>query len=296
MLFPGFTTREIDGAGARIHLRTGGEGPPLLLLHGYPQTHAMWHRIAWELQRDHTLVIPDLRGYGDSEKPASDPAHRTYSKRATADDMLAVMNALGHDRFMVAGHDRGGRVVHRLCRDHPEAVIRAAVLDIVPTATLWAATDKAVATGYYHWFFLVQPGGLPERMIGHEPSLFLRSCLAGWSGGRLDFFDERALAEYERCFADPAVIHASCEDYRAAASVDLEDDEADADARITCPLLVLWGRRGLMHRHFDVLATWREKASGEVRGHAIDAGHFLCEEAPEPVIDAFRDFFGAPIG
>ncbi|MCB1971520.1 MAG: alpha/beta hydrolase [Geminicoccaceae bacterium] len=291
MLFAGFENHRVEGEGATIHLRRGGDGPPLLLLHGYPQTGAMWHAMAADLARDYTLIIPDLRGYGDSDRPATDPAHRTYSKRAVAADMVTVMRRLGYDRFMAAGHDRGGRVLHRMCLDHPQAVTHAAVLDIVPTATVFEATNQTLATGYFHWFFLIQPGGLPERMIGHEPSLFLRSCLAGWSRGRLDFFDERALAEYERCFADPQVIHATCEDYRAGATIDLVDDREDGLSRITCPLLVLWGRHGLMHRHFDVLQCWRDKASGTVSGSPVDAGHFLCEEAPETAVDRFRAFF-----
>ncbi|MCB2010623.1 MAG: alpha/beta hydrolase [Geminicoccaceae bacterium] len=293
MLFEGFEEHRIEGDGTDIFLRKAGDGPPLLLLHGYPQTHVMWHAVAAKLVQHYTLVIPDLRGYGDSGKPASDAAHRVHSKRATARDMVAVMDRLGFARFMVAGHDRGGRVTHRMCLDHPDCVTRAAVLDIVPTATVFAATDKDIATGYYHWFFLAQPNGLPERLIGHEPEFFLHSCLAGWSGGRLDFFDPRALAEYERCFADPEVIHATCEDYRAGAGIDLEDDAGDAHRRIECPLLVLWGRRGLMHRHFDVPATWREKASAPVSAAAVDAGHFLCEEAPDTTAAHLLDFFGS---
>jgi haloacetate dehalogenase len=291
-MFEGFQTRQVDSAGTSINLRIGGSGPPLLLLHGYPQTHVMWHRVAPSLAGRFTVVCPDLRGYGDSGRPASDPEHRAYSKRASAGDMVEVMAALGHQRFALAGHDRGGRVAHRLALDHPERVTRLAVLDIVPTRTIFRATDQAIATGYFHWFFLIQPGGLPERLIGADPVFYLHWVLGRWGTG-LEAFAPEALAEYERCFKDPAVIHASCEDYRAAASIDLADDEADLERTIACPVLALWGRRGLMERHFDVLATWRERSAGEVVGHALDCGHFLAEERPEATAEALLEFFAA---
>ena len=291
-MFEGFATHRIAASGAEIFLRSGGQGPPLLLLHGYPQTHAIWHRVAPALAERFTLVCADLRGYGDSSKPGAGPDHAGYAKRTMAQDMVEVMAALGHERFMLAGHDRGGRVAHRLCLDHPERVSRAAVLDIVPTCTLFAATNQALATGYYHWFFLIQPEPLPERMIGADPLFYLRSKLGQWSGGKnTRWVDPAALAEYERCFADPAVVHASCEDYRAAATIDLAHDAADQERRIACPLLVLWGERGLMHRSFDVLATWREKASGTVEGRALACGHYLPEECPAEVIAEFLAFF-----
>jgi haloacetate dehalogenase len=288
-MFDGFEVRDIATRGTSIHARIGGSGPPLLLLHGYPQTHAMWHRVAPVLAERCTVVSADLRGYGDSSKPTSDPEHAVYSKRASADDMVEVMAALGFARFMVAGHDRGGRVAHRLALDHPERVERMAVLDIVPTRTVFRATDQAIATGYYHWFFLIQPYDLPERLIGADPVYYLRRKLGAWAA--LDNFAPEALAEYERCFSDPATIHASCEDYRAAASIDLAHDEADLDHRIRCPLLVLWGGRGLMERHFDVLATWREKAAGPLTGRALDCGHFLAEERPEETASELLAFF-----
>jgi haloacetate dehalogenase len=290
MLFESFETRDVGTSETRIHLRVGGSGPAVLLLHGYPQTHVMWHAVAPRLAERFTVVCPDLRGYGDSGKPASDPEHRVYSKRATALDMVEVMAALGHDRFMVAGHDRGGRVAHRLALDHPECVEKLAVLDIVPTRTIFRATDQAIATGYFHWFFLIQGGGLPERMIGADPVFFLQWVLGRWGTG-LETFAPEALAEYERCFRDPAVIHASCEDYRAAASMDLAHDEADLGSRVRCPVLALWGRRGLMERHFDVLATWRERAAGEVAGAALECGHFLPEERPEATAQALAAWF-----
>jgi haloacetate dehalogenase len=291
-MFEGFEVRDIATRSISIRARIGGAGPPLLLLHGYPQTHFMWHRVASALAERHTVVCADLRGYGDSGKPASDPEHAAYSKRASAHDMVEVMAALGHERFMVAGHDRGGRVGHRLALDHPERVLRLAVLDIVPTRTIFRATDQAIATGYYHWFFLIQPGDLPERLIGADPLFYLHWTLARWGTG-LDAFAPEALAEYERCFSDPAVIHASCEDYRAAASIDLAHDQADLERRIPCPLLALWGRRGLMEHHFDVLATWREKAAGPVSGRALDCGHFLPEERPQETAQELLAFFSA---
>jgi haloacetate dehalogenase len=291
-MFEGFAARRIGTKGAEIFLRMKGDGPPLLLLHGYPQTHAMWHRTAPALAEQLTVVCADLRGYGDSGKPASDPEHRAYAKRTMAQDMVEAMAALGLDRFMVAGHDRGGRVAHRMCLDHPERVARAAVLDIVPTRTTFRATDMALAMGYYHWFFLAQPEPLPERLIGGDPVFYLHKKLAQWSGTKdTRWAAPEALAEYERCFKDPAVIHASCEDYRAAATIDLVHDEADLARKIACPLLVLWGAGGLMHRHFDVPATWRERADGLVEGKLLPCGHFLPEEQPEATLACLRAFF-----
>ena len=289
-MFEGFETRAIETSETRIHLRIGGSGPPVLLLHGYPQSHVMWHKVAPRLAARFTVVCPDLRGYGDSGKPASDAEHLAHSKRASASDLVEVMAALGHERFGLAGHDRGGRVAHRLALDHPRRVEKLAVLDIVPTRTIFRAIDQRIATGYFHWFFLIQAGGLPERMIGADPVFFLHWVLGRWGTG-LDAFAPEALAEYERCFKDPAVIHASCEDYRAAASIDLAHDEEDLDRRIQCPVLALWGARGLMERHFDVLATWRERSASEISGRALDCGHFLPEERPEAVAEALLEFF-----
>ncbi|HET8728622.1 MAG TPA: alpha/beta hydrolase [Alphaproteobacteria bacterium] len=271
-----------------IHAVIAGEGPPLLMLHGYPQTHVMWFRIAPALAERFTVVLPDLRGYGDSAKPHGDPRHETYSKRAMAGDQIAVMEALGFDTFQVVGHDRGARVAHRMALDHPEKVERLALLDIIPTLTLFETVNQEVASGYYHWFFLIQPDGLPEHMIGRDPDFYLRQKLAAWNKSEGTFSDA-ALAEYLRCFRDPAMIHASCEDYRAGASIDLEHDRADRDRRIGCPTLVLWGAQGLMGRHYDVLGIWREKAV-DVRGQALDCGHFLAEERPEETYDALIGF------
>ena len=290
MLFPGFEQRRVAGKGAEIHLRIGGKGPPLLLLHGYPQTHAMWHKVAPRLAQDFTIVCPDLRGYGDSAKPDSDPAHLTYSKRATAADMVAVMQALGFAKFRLAGHDRGGRVSHRLALDHPDAVEKLAVLDIAPTRTVFENINQQVATAYYHWFFLIQPNPHPERMIGADPDYYLQSKLRAWSAGA-DVYPPQVLSEYLRCFRDLAMIHASCEDYRAGASIDLEHDRADEHKRIQAPLLVLWGEKGLVNKAYDVVACWRAKAAGSVSGQALPCGHFLPEEAPDETYNALRDFF-----
>ncbi len=290
-MFEGFTTRRVRTSGAEINLRLKGDGMPLLLLHGYPQTLAIWHRVAPALAERYSVVCGDLRGYGDSAKPQGGPAD--YTKRVMAQDMVEAMAALGHERFVLAGHDRGGRVAHRLCLDHPGRVERAAVLDIVPTRTLFAATNQALAMGYYHWFFLSQPAPLPERLIGADPLFYLHSKLGQWSAAKdTSWLAAEALAEYERCFSDPATIRASCDDYRAAATLDLVDDAADAERRIACPLLVLWGEQGLMHRNFDVLETWREKASGTVQGRALPCGHYLPEECPEETLAELRTFFG----
>jgi haloacetate dehalogenase len=292
MLFPGFTHQRIATNGPEIDLVMAGSGPPLLLLHGYPQTRAMWHAVAPRLAEQFTVVAADLRGYGDSAKPASAPDHAPYSKRASAQDMVEVMQALGFDSFNVAGHDRGGRVTHRMALDHPKRVRRAAVLDIAPTLKVFTTIDQAMATAYYHWFFLIQPFDFPERLIGADAEYYLRKKLRGWSGAGFDGFDPEAVGEYVRCFKNPATIHASCEDYRAAASIDLEHDRADLDRKVDCPLLVLWGAKGRVAKAYDVLAVWRERAS-DVRGRALPSGHFVPEEAPVETTDALAGFFGA---
>ncbi len=286
-MFSGFTTARVATEGAAIHVTMGGRGPPLLLLHGYPQTHVMWHKIAPGLAERFTVISPDLRGYGDSEKPPGGPDHEGYSKRAMAADQVAVMRKLGFSRFQAVGHDRGARVLYRLCLDHAASVERAAVLDIIPTAEVFARTDKALATHYYHWFFLIQPYDLPERLIGGAPDYFLDRIFR--SLGRDGVFSAEAVAEYKRCFRDPATIHATCEDYRAAATIDLVHDAADAGKKIGCPLLVLWGKQGVVGKLYDPLAIWREKAV-DVRGEALPCGHFLPEEAPEETLTALNAF------
>jgi haloacetate dehalogenase len=287
-LFENFVSRRINTAGAEIHLVTGGSGPPLLLLHGYPQTHAMWHKIAPRLAQRFTVVCPDLRGYGDSEKPEGGASHINYSKRAMAQDQVDVMQALGFARFAVAGHDRGGRVAHRMALDHANRVRRLVVLDISPTRLMFAHTDQAFATAYYHWFFLIQPFDLPERLIGADASYYLRRKLGGWSSG-LQHFDPRALAEYERCFAVPATVHATCDDYRAAATIDLDHDAADGAARIHCPVLVLWGEKGVINRLFHPVDDWKRVAD-DVSGRALPCGHFLAEEAPDQTMNEMLAF------
>lgn len=286
-MFEGFTTARVETGAGAIHLRRGGEGPPLLLLHGYPQTHAMWHKLAPELARDFTVICPDLRGYGDSAKPEAGDDHAGYSKRAMARDQIEVMAALGFERFQLVGHDRGARVAHRMCLDHPARVERAALLDIIPTSDVFARADKALATAYYHWFFLIQPGGLPEHLIGKDPDFFLERMLRSLSGEGA--FTAEAMAEYRRAFRDPRTIHATCEDYRAGASIDLVHDAADADRKVECPLLVLWGERGVVGRLYDPLAIWRDKAS-DVAGAALPCGHFLPEEAPRETLAALTRF------
>ena len=290
-LFPGFQSQRVATSSLAIHCVRGGSGPPLLLLHGYPQTHAIWHRVAPVLARTYTVVCADLRGYGDSDKPAGDEAHLTYSKRAMAIDMVELMRAFGFDRFRLAGHDRGGRVAHRLAADHPQAVEKLAVLDISPTRAMFAQTTAAFASAYYHWFFLSQPFDHPERMIGADPRYYLLHKIKAWSKAETPF-DARALAEYERCFCDPAAIHASCEDYRAAATIDLVHDEDDVAAgrKISCPLLVLWGERGVVHRLFRPLDDWRAVAE-RVEGRPLPCGHYLPEEAAEETLAELESFF-----
>ena len=283
--------RDIAVNGTKIHLvvREDPGKPVLLLLHGYPQTHAIWHKVAPLLAADFSLIVPDLRGYGDSGKPPSLPDASNQSKRAMARDMAELMTALGHERFHVAGHDRGARVAHRLCLDHEQRVASACVMDIAPTLTTFAMTDQALATAYFHWFFLIQPPPLPERMIGADPESWLRGCLSRWSMGNDRAFPPEAMAEYLRCFCDAEAIRASCDDYRAAAGIDLAHDRGDAQRRISCPLLALWGAKGFVGRNYDVPALWREKAS-RVSGTALDCGHFLPEEAPSEVAQRLRQF------
>jgi haloacetate dehalogenase len=286
--FPGFEERRVDTSGATINLVTGGSGPPLLLLHGYPETHVMWRKLAPRLAQDFTLVIPDLRGYGDSSKPPSTQDHAAYSKRALAQDQVEVMKALGFERFRVAGHDRGARVTHRLLRDHPEHIERAALLDIVPTLYRFETIDQKAATGSYHWFFLIQPAPFPERLIGAEAEYYLRHSLG--LDRRPEALEPEVFAEYLRCFSNPETIRATCDEYRAGASIDLEHDRADRGRKLQMPLLILWGQRSGQGSGYDVLAVWRDHAEN-VSGQAIASGHFLPEEAPDATYEALRGFF-----
>lgn len=284
-----FSTRRVEVDGVAINYAIGGEGPPLLMLHGYPQTHLMWHLVAPALATDHTVVLADLRGYGDSDKPAPDPANETYSKRVMARDQLRLMTSLGFDRFDLVGHDRGARVSHRLALDAPQAVKTLAVLDIVPMDHLLNNVDRATATAYWHWFFLPLTNGIPERLIGNNAEFFLRTFLAGLQQG--SEFDTGGLAEYIRCFSNPATIAATCADYRAGSTIDLEHDAATVEAgqRLECPTLVLWGEHSFVGRHYDVLKVWRAYAS-DVRGFALPANHFLAEEVPSKTLNALREF------
>ncbi|NDY93124.1 alpha/beta fold hydrolase [Ideonella livida] len=293
-LFPGFTTHTVQTApGVQIHVRSGGRGTPLLLLHGHPQTHALWHRVAPALAQHHTLVLADLRGYGDSSKPPGEPDHANYSKRVMAQDLLAAMRALGHERFDVLAHDRGARVAHRLAQDHPRAVRRLALLDIAPTLAMYRQTTETFARAYWHWFFLIQPAPLPERLIEADPAAYVRDVMGRRSAG-LAPFDPRALAAYQRALALPGTAHGLCEDYRASAGIDLEHDQADRDAHrlLPMPLLVLWGREGVVHRCFQPLHEWRAVAT-DVRGRALDCGHYIAEEAPQALLDEVLPFFAA---
>ncbi|MGI8682574.1 MAG: alpha/beta fold hydrolase [Mycobacteriales bacterium] len=286
-MFQGFSLAMMDAGDVRLRVRTGGSGPPVLLLHGHPQTHLMWHRVAPVLAEHFTVVAADLRGYGDSSVPPTTDDHAPYSKRVMAADQVALMAALGFDRFAVVGHDRGGRVAYRMALDSPERITRLAVLDIVPTAEMWRFAERSgkefglVAWG---WYFLAQPAPGPERVITAAPEHY-------YFTGDTSMFDPDALADYRRCVADPATVHAMCEDYRAGAGLDSDLDEADraAGRRITCPVLVLWSALDELPRWFDVLDVWRRWAD-DVRGHGIEAGHFLAEEAPEPVGAALREF------
>jgi haloacetate dehalogenase len=290
-MFPDFEERRITTPEAEINLRIGGSGPPVFLLHGYPQSHVMWHAVAPRLAERFTVVCPDLRGYGDSSHPPDGENHEGYCKRSMARDQVAVMDALGFETFALVGHDRGGRVAHRLTTDNSERVSRLVILDIVPTLDVFRATNQAIATSTYHWFFLIQPDGLPERMIGADPGYYLRECLRRWSGGRDDFFHPEAMAEYERCFSNPATIHASCEDYRAGASIDLEHDEADLERTFDIPLLVVWGDKSKLPSAFDVVGTWRSRFP-DVRGKPLPSGHFLPEEVPDETAEALLAFLG----
>jgi haloacetate dehalogenase len=295
--FEGFESRGFDVGGIELFARTGiqRDAPPLLLLHGYPQTHALWHRVAMTLADRFCLVLPDLRGYGRSAKPRGAADHANYSKRAMAADLLALMHSLGHERFFVAGHDRGGRVAHRLALDNPHAVDRLCVLDIVPTLTMYERTDQAFATAYYHWFYLIQPSPLPERQIGADPSWYLRYTLSGWGSRNLDFVEAEALADYEAGFCTPEGIHAACEDYRAAAGIDLVHDRSSraAGERVRCDLHALWGERGVVAHLFRPIEDWQAACSGRISGRAVAAGHFIPEEQPGVTADELAHFFTA---
>jgi haloacetate dehalogenase len=284
-LFDGFRLEHIDTGEATLRVRHGGSGPPLLLLHGHPQTHVMWHKVAPLLARDFTVVAPDLRGYGESSKPPTTPDHEPYSKRAMARDQVALMAHLGFEEFFVAGHDRGGRCAYRLALDHPQRVRKLAVLDIIPTGEAFRRANREFGLGYWHWFFLAQPFDLPERLIGASPEFYYSQ--------NKDLFDPEAFADYLRCATNPATIHAMCEDYRAGATYDYFLDEWDRGTqRIACPVQALWSARGALAKWYDVLSIWRDWAD-DVSGRAIESGHYLAEEAPEETYAELNAFFRA---
>jgi len=290
-LFPGFRHSRFEvGGGVEIAASIGGSGPGLLLLHGHPQTRAIWHRVAPRLAEHFTVVAADLRGYGDSSKPAASEVHGSYAKRAMAADQVALMRQLGFEHFSVLAHDRGARVAHRLAADHPKRVVRAVFLDIAPTLAMYEQTSETFARAYWHWFFLIQPAPLPERLIEADPVAYVSEVMGRRSAG-LAPFDPRALAEYTRCLALPGTARGICEDYRAAASIDLLHDSADRDAGrlMSAPLLILWGREGVVHRCFQPLDEWR-KVAADVRGEALPCGHYIAEEAPETLLEKALPF------
>jgi haloacetate dehalogenase len=286
-VFEGFERRSVEAQGLLHNILVGGAGPAVLLLHGYPQTHVCWHKVAPALAEHLTVVMPDLRGYGDSAKPDRSAGPRCYAKRTLADDQVQLMQALGIERFAVVGHDRGARVARRLALDYPQRIRRLALLDIVPTATIYATLNHERAVDVWRYFFLVQPYDLPERLIGAQRELYLRSTFDAWCNTPGAITDE-AIAEYVRCF-DDASIHATCEDYRAGAGVDLEDDAADADATFACPLLLMWSQQGL-GRLYDVPDCWHDVATAGMTANSLDCGHFLAEESPDEVADELLQF------
>ena len=286
--FPGFKRLSAKTPGATINFVTAGSGPPLLLLHGYPQTHIEWRVVAPELAKKFTVVAADLRGYGDSSAPADGDNHFGYSKRAMAQDQVDLMASLGFQKFLVVGHDRGGRVAHRMALDHPDRVTKLAVLDIIPTYKFFHSVTPELATVNFHWFFLIQKPPLPETLIGNSAELWLETRFARLPAGTLS---KEVFAEYLRCFRVPASIHATCEDYRAGATIDLVHDATDLDHKISCPVLALWAERGAWPKLYDVLDTWRERASN-VSGRAMPSGHFIAEEVPEMLLAELNTFLG----
>lgn len=294
MLFEHFTRQSLEVDRVLLHFVRGGQGFPLLLLHGYPQTHVMWHKIAPRLAQQFTVIAPDLRGSGDSDQPSATADYSNYSKRVMAADQVKLMSMLGFKEFYLVGHDRGARVAHRLTLDYPEKVKKLALLDIVPTDDVFRLTDQEMATAYYHWFFLIQPEPFPETLIRANPNYFLEHCLKTW-GRDFTAFTPEALAEYQRCFQNPAMIHGTCSDYRAAATIDLEHHHLDREQLIECPLLVLWGKQGFLEKKYDVLKLWQQRAN-HVTAKAINCGHFLAEEAPDETYQAIQQFLINSIG
>ncbi|HJS39097.1 MAG TPA: alpha/beta hydrolase [Burkholderiales bacterium] len=291
MLFPDFTLEHAAVPAGRLRLRRGGEGPPLLLLHGNPQTHAMWHKVAPKLAKHYTVYCPDLRGYGGSFKPPATADHAPYAKREMAKDMAALMSHFGHETFLVAAHDRGARLAHRLALDHPARVRRLAVMDIIPTLEHFERADMAFGLGYYHWFWFAQPHPFPENVISAAPDAWWRAHTSR-EPKPPDFFDRDALADYLAAVHDPETIRGMCEDYRAAASIDLEHDRASRaqGVKIQCPVLVLWGKKGKIQAWYDALSIWRSYCAAEVSGGPVESGHYLAEEAPGEVLERLTPF------
>lgn len=291
-MFDGFRRGKSKIGDIEINYVVGGNGPPVLLLHGYPQTLAMWAKVAPILAERFTVVCADLRGYGDSSKPRCVPDRSNYAFRAIAADQVGLMKGLGFERFHVVGHDRGGRTAHRMALDHADAVQTLTVMDIVPTYKLFMETDRHLSGAYWHWYFLSQPEPFPETLIAANPDFFYETSLAGWGAARIGDFDPEQLAEYRRCWRDPAMIHGSCSDYRAAASIDLEHDAADIARKVACPALVLWGNDGVMAKYFDIAATWRERCV-DVRGQGLPGGHFFVDMAAQETANALLGFLAA---
>lgn len=301
--FENFELRTFEVNGIHIRARvpsTPQNGrPAVLLLHGFPQTHALWQRVAQLMQSRFYLVMPDLRGYGDSSKPLGLPDHGNYSKRVVAQDMVEMMQALGLETFYLCGHDRGGRVAHRLAVDHAKRVLKLCLIDIAPTLDMYAATSFAFATAYYHWFHLIQPAPLPETMIGGNPKAYLHATLGGWGAKGLSHIEPQALADYERCFCTAQAIHSACEDYRASAGIDLEHDResrsiqtaTDSKGKIACDTLVLWSERGVVNRLFKPLELWQAQCAAQASGQTLPAGHFIPEELPEVSAELLERFF-----
>ena len=293
-MFDSFAKASARIDGVEIAYRMAGDGPPVLLLHGFPQNMAMWARIAPLIVRaGYTAVCADLRGYGDSSKPVCLPDRSNYSFRAMAADQVGLMRHLGFERFHVIGHDRGGRTGHRMALDHPDRVLSLAVLDIVPTWAMFMDTNRKVAGSYWHWYFLSQPEPFPETMIAGNPDVFYETCLVGWGASRIGDFDQEQLAEYRRCWRDPAMIHGSCSDYRAAASIDLAHDEADLERKVLCPTLVFYGASGQMAQLFDIPAEWRKRFAAQ-RNASLPGGHFFPDQFPERTAEILIGFLQEP--
>ena len=297
-LFPGFKPNWIDGPVGKIFARVGGEGPPVVLIHGFPQTHAEWHKIAGKLAKTYTVICPDLRGYGWSAAPHGDGGREIYSKRGMGEDIVSVMQALGHLRFSVVGHDRGARVAYRLALDHPGRVEKLALLDILPTVSMWEGMNASRAMQVYHWTFLAQPEPVPENLIRADPTGWLDHTIASWTRAKsLELFDPLAMRSYAESLNDPSRIHAACEDYRAGATTDVDHDKADlaAGTHILCPTLILWGEAGIPAKGASPLDIWRETFAPQAEGQAIDSGHFLPEENPAATLAALLPFLAKPV-